>query len=327
MKKLFTRLLKISPLLSLIPVSTSCGSSQIVFANYESYMSDDVMTSLHNKHNVSFLPYETNEDIENKFKHYYDAAIPSTYEVIQLYKKGWLDQYDWSKFQIKKTDGTYVQNGTDALNSGIFSDSVTTLIKALDKEYFPNPQKGEPKTLLDIGIPYFLQSFSFAYKGDSISALDNANSWSDIFNTISSYNNPDPRFTPSNERKIAVVDDSRSVFGICNSMSYDSVNPNEQTQSIDDFKKIYQNFSTKFKKGYTYFNTDSGQVISTLCKRYPEGASSAIAYNGDLLYAAQGGGLYNPADDGQFHFCELDNTLIALDMVVINKKNANNQKN
>jgi spermidine/putrescine-binding protein len=72
---------------------TSCSvNSKIVFANYESYLSDDVIDKYQNDY--SFLYYTTNEDIEVKFKRSYDAAVPSTYEMLRLMKKGLLAQID-----------------------------------------------------------------------------------------------------------------------------------------------------------------------------------------------------------------------------------------
>ncbi|MDE6476909.1 MAG: hypothetical protein K2L48_01760 [Mycoplasmoidaceae bacterium] len=114
------------------------------------------------------------------------------------------------------------------------------------------------------------------------------------------------------------------MFGLANSINSEEVNPNPSVKSVRDFANIYNDFSSNFAKKYTYFNTDSGQIISTLAKPYPAGASCAIAYNGDLLYAAQGAGLYEASSSTDFHFCKLDKTLIALDMVVINKKTQNN---
>lgn len=325
MKKTVLNFIKISSILSIVPIVSSCSSDKIVFANYESYMSEDVMRDLQSKNNIVFLPYETNEEIENKFSGYYDVAVPSTYEVIKLHKKGLLEKIDWSLFNIV-ANGNKITNGIEALNSKIFSEAIVELVKGLDKEYQASGAIDSNESILDYGIPYFLQSFSFAYKGEKISKLSEAKDWSTILKIINSNNpNIDPRFTPHKERKIAIVDDARSMFGLSNTINYEGVNPDSSIKSIHDFSNIYRDFSSNFNKDYTYFNTDSGQIISTLAKPYPYGASCAIAYNGDLLYAAQGGGLYDPADPNYFHYCKLDKTLIALDMVVINKKSKNNQ--
>lgn len=277
------------------------------------------MRDLQSKNNIAFLPYETNEEIENKFSGYYDVAVPSTYEVMKLKKQNELEKIDWSLFEIT-SEGKKITNGQQALESKIFSKTVKKLISGLDDKYKQDGSLNENESILDYGIPYFLQSFAFAYKGDKIPELSSAKNWQDVLSIISSYNKDlDPRFTPYKERKIAIVDDARSMFGLSNTISNEGVNPDASVKTIKDFSKIYNDFSSNFAKKYTYFNTDSGQIISTLAKPYPEGASCAIAYNGDLLYAAQGGGLYNPADPNTFHFCKLNKTLIALDMVVINK--------
>ncbi len=326
MKKIFLNLLKIIPVLSLIPITaTSCGTEGIVFANSESYMSNEVMQNLQKKYpNISYLHYETNEEIENKFSKYYDFAIPTTYELLNLKNNDQLAKIDWTKFNIKKENGLVIQNGVDAISSGIFSDTINTLINKLDDKYRVEGYYRNDESILDYGIPYFLQSFSFAYKGEVIPELDAARDWETTFQLINSYHPIDERFTPKNERRIAVVSDARSVFGICNSITNHGVNPPNDATTIEDYTDIYSNFSKNFKKSYTYFNSDSGQIISTLSKHYPFGASSAIAYNGDLLYAAQGGGTEGVADPNEFHFCKFDKTLIALDMVVLNKKDESN---
>jgi hypothetical protein len=36
---------------------------------------------------INFLYYQNNEEVESKYRSYYDIAIPSTYEVITLLKK------------------------------------------------------------------------------------------------------------------------------------------------------------------------------------------------------------------------------------------------
>jgi len=79
---LFASSLPICPLISL----TSCANNNmIVLANFESYMNSDLIDKYGGK--VNFLYYQTNEEIESKFKGYYDLAIPSTYEVITLLEK------------------------------------------------------------------------------------------------------------------------------------------------------------------------------------------------------------------------------------------------
>jgi spermidine/putrescine transport system substrate-binding protein len=97
------RLLPIFILLSgttvIVPLTlTSCSRGGINIANFESYMSKDVIHDLKRdyeiKNSLNFLYYATNEDIETKFKKYYDIAIPSTYEVISLFEKDQLEPID-----------------------------------------------------------------------------------------------------------------------------------------------------------------------------------------------------------------------------------------
>ena len=79
-------------------VLTSCSRSGITVANFESYMSTDVIHNLKHDHDIknslNFSYYATNEDIETKFKRYYDIAIPSSYEVITLLMKNQLEKID-----------------------------------------------------------------------------------------------------------------------------------------------------------------------------------------------------------------------------------------
>jgi spermidine/putrescine-binding protein len=69
---------------------SSCGNQGIVFANFESYMSPQLMKELHRQHQINFVNYSTNEDILAKFANSYDIAVPSTYSILELIKKGLL---------------------------------------------------------------------------------------------------------------------------------------------------------------------------------------------------------------------------------------------
>jgi spermidine/putrescine-binding protein len=89
----------LSPSLIVLPIvvnATSCsGSAGIVFGNFESYMSPSLIEVLQKEvSNSNFLSYSTNEDIQIKFKKYYDIAIPSTYTVLELIKDKELAKFD-----------------------------------------------------------------------------------------------------------------------------------------------------------------------------------------------------------------------------------------
>jgi spermidine/putrescine-binding protein len=66
----------------------SCSTSGIVFANYESYMSPELIGKNRtiDGQQVRYVSYSTNEDIQAKFKRSYDVAVPSTYTVLELIK-------------------------------------------------------------------------------------------------------------------------------------------------------------------------------------------------------------------------------------------------
>jgi spermidine/putrescine-binding protein len=75
-------------------VLSSCSSNGVVLANFESYMSSDLMAELHHDYSIKFVNYSTNEDILAKFTNSYDIAVPSTYAVLELIKQGLCGQLD-----------------------------------------------------------------------------------------------------------------------------------------------------------------------------------------------------------------------------------------
>jgi spermidine/putrescine-binding protein len=74
---------------------SSCSNTGIVLANFESYMSSDLMDELRNEQPIRFVNYATNEDILAKFANSYDIAVPSTYSVLELIKQGLVGKIDW----------------------------------------------------------------------------------------------------------------------------------------------------------------------------------------------------------------------------------------
>ena len=72
--------------------ATSCSrtSNKVVVANWESYMSNSLINRIIHENNVQYLNFATNEEIETKFKNYYDIAVPSLYEMFTLIQKGWI---------------------------------------------------------------------------------------------------------------------------------------------------------------------------------------------------------------------------------------------
>jgi spermidine/putrescine transport system substrate-binding protein len=80
-KNILSPLLILStPICLVLSLTTCVGGGMIVLANFESYMHSDLIDKFDEQ--VNFLYYQTNEEIESKYKRYYDLVIPSTYEVI-----------------------------------------------------------------------------------------------------------------------------------------------------------------------------------------------------------------------------------------------------
>lgn len=83
----------------LIPVFSlnSCSANnKIVFANYESYFSTDLIKKYQD--DVNFLYFQSDSDIRAKFRQSYDIAVPSNAEALRYLKEGWLSQIDWKAF-------------------------------------------------------------------------------------------------------------------------------------------------------------------------------------------------------------------------------------
>ena len=331
MKKIIlSSLLPVSSLMCIAPALTSCSANnKIVLANFESYMSTDLI----NKYgkNVDFLYYQTNEEVESKYQKYYDLAIPSTYEVITLLKNKWVGKINWSRFDLHDADNHLITNGTQALS--LFTDNIRNIIAQSTDKYSDIFAPGE--NLLDYCIPYFLQSFTFAYKGKEITELTNATNWDKYTNVIGDKTNPDlpDVFKPMRTNHIACVDDGRTFYSLCNLIKNQKLNPNNpkewkinpdsETKSISEFKNEYQYLTNKFSENHFYFNTDS-QVILQSLSTPKDGNLSAFAYNGDILYAAMGAELYDPYYPDNFHIENFDAKPLSLDALVINNKNDKN---
>jgi spermidine/putrescine-binding protein len=117
-------------------LSSCSNNSGIIFANFESYMCPDVMDRVKTNTNtpVQFVWCSTNEEIHSKFSHYYDVAIPSSYEVIPLMQSGELLPIDYSKFPSIQKLGTLPTpcHGSDMLSSGLLSNTVKAAIQTID---------------------------------------------------------------------------------------------------------------------------------------------------------------------------------------------------
>lgn len=296
---------------SIVLLSSCSNNNQIIWANFESYMSPYVMDEAQANHNVKFQVYSNNEDILNKFENYYDLATPSTYTVIELYERDLLAEIDWNKL----TNGIY-KTADEALN--LFSDSVQKAVTSYDID-----GDGKNDNLLKYGIPYFLQDYVFAYKGSAISSCNNATSWKEECQAISN----EERFQNDGRPKLTMVDDGRNLYSLSRLIETDNktINPPiDHTPTYEEIIQTYESFTQYFSKDTFWLNSDSGQVLLSLSD--PNGSNGGIMFNGDAMYAALGADTYDPYNNENFHVVK-PNTFIALDMVVFNKKSVNGNSN
>ena len=215
-------------------------------------MSNSLINRITHENNVQYLNFATNEEIETKFKDYYDVAVHSSYEMFALIQKGWIEKIDWKKFNLYQINddnqktSNLITNGHEALC--LFSNNVQQIIEQQTAAYKQVCHFKDDENILDYGIPYFLQNFIFAYKGDEINEITNANNWSDFLKIVSPKLNPniDERFKPTAKSHIAMVDDARTIYDLANLIKNQElypndhskwdVNPSESSRTIKDYK-------------------------------------------------------------------------------------------
>ncbi len=274
-------------------------SNNIYFANYESYMNDDLIESLETENNVKYKTYGTSEQLEASFAENYDVAIPTTYSAVKMIKKNQLKPLDWSLFKIPG-----VSNATDALS--LFIQPVQDILQSYD---FTGD--GVNDNLLEYGVPYFAQEIVFGYKKDCSLKLDLPQSptttWNQILSKLQT-------FTDIRNGSIVTLNDPRTMYGVANLYhEQDNINPGTDV-SIKDFHAKYD-FLADYKD-WMIFRSDSGEIINNLADK--NGNDYSIMYNGDLIYAIQGGD-NNYQNGADIEYIKPDQTVIALDMMVVNK--------
>ncbi|KFB07769.1 type 2 periplasmic-binding domain-containing protein [Malacoplasma iowae] len=306
---------------------TSCSDNGFYLANFESYMAPKLMTSLKSEYdNLNFRYYGTNEDLERSFVRNYDVAVPSSYLMAKFASSGKLVKLDWSKFNIKDSTGKIISNADEALK--LFDPTAQTILTSIYDINGDGKIDKKDDNLLNYGVPYFLQDFIVGYKGEKLQkfAKNNENRWTDVINYFGKNSGRSKTY-----KKIAMIDDYRTVYSIPRLIETESsgspnVNPNagpkgEDVVTINNFVNTYGILSSNFTESNTFLlNSDSNFILNDFAD--PKGASVGIMYNGDLLYAIQGGDNGSEEqlfDENNVHFIRPKNTLIALDMLVINK--------
>lgn len=335
----------------LVGFLTSCfynGQNRFYFANFESYISMVLVNQLKTKYsNFNLRTFPNNENLEANF-HNYDSAIATTNLVAKLINDDKLAKIDWSSFNLNKLDekGRWIKKNGKIVKITNANDALSLFTKQtqeiLQQEIIKKNQK-QKINLLEYGIPYFLQDVAFAYKKNIHTKLNEQNNnWVDWKKFVDKI----PPLANQNQlNHIAVIDDSSTLYSLArlvqtsNTTTPTVMVEQQENQTVNSFKETYQKFFGAFKrKNQFLFNSDSTVITNDFAN--PNGSQGAIFYNGDLLYALQGGDDFgfdkeasdnfknwflNYATDTNFHlyFQKPQQNLLALDMYVINK---NSQK-
>ena len=318
---------------------TSCGSSDAIqLANFESYMDDDLMDYLTEKYDVQYQWYTVAEMIETKFEKVYDIAIPCGYEVVALYKRGWLEKINWGKFGLKNPITAELIDTTDEVMN-LIAEPVRIAISEMN-ESFRTYLEDNSFNILDYAVPYFAQSFMFAYKGNKLdfykygtNEITDKPTWTDIFYTISPANeNLDPRFNQSVTGRTGMLDDAKSLYDISRiiettingSDPFAATNKMPKDSTVDDLINTFNYLSDNFKKkkgSWFALNTDSG-IISRNLADHKYGYEAALTWSGDALYSALGAEEFEPYTGEQIRIQRPYGTsLDEIDFVVMNNKN------
>ncbi|MDE5767569.1 MAG: hypothetical protein K2H56_03395 [Malacoplasma sp.] len=295
---------------------TSCSANEgFYFANFESYISQDLLDELESGKLIGFngtqiddfnyRTFTTNEDLERNFVTNYNMAVPSTYLTVKLANEGQLLPIDWKKFNLYKLDengmrtNEKIEKASDALT--LFTPQVRSILLtysleeayAKDKNFNIDPCGG----LLNYCVPYFLQNFGFAYKtsdGKSWDEFNSEYSWKTIVDSIKKHDNY--------VKKVSAVDDSRTLYSIGRLVETNDQNINpgplqpqlsttyETVDTEINYSKTYQNLITGMPRNKYYLNSDSNNVLNSFAAL--NGSEAIFSYNGDILFGIQGGDNY-----------------------------------
>lgn len=322
-------------------LSCTQKNNQIQIGNFESYMASELINDIEKKYGAKFTYYSNNETIETKFKKYYDIAIPSSYEIVNLWSQKLIQKIDWSKFNVKNDNGDKIENANQAI--GLFNQEeinyLNEQIKLLSIKMIAakKTSQNEPITnILDWCVPYFFQNFTFAYKGEEIEfyransgQVINKNNltWDDIFYTVSPLNpHCEKRFKPTKKMHLGMVDDARTIYEIAKTL-----NNNKKTQNsvtLYEANNIFSSLTKYFSnKSWINLQSDSG-IISRNLSIDNGGYIGAFAWSGDIFYAAtQHAEEQNIGfDHNNFHVIKPKNSLISFDGLVINEKSSGEKK-
>ncbi len=295
---------------SLIAVSLTSSVGNFVLGNYTSYMSPDVMDVLRKQYGLSFDYYESSDAIAyNLRKNNMDIVVSTSYETISLIKDDLLHKINWSNFNLNIT------NSNDALN--YFTPVVQKILTNYD---FDND--GNNDNLLDYAVPYFLQDLIFIYRGDKLSIANNA-SWLEILELIKTEKRFNPVTSNSKLPLLGMIDDSRTVYSLAKIISNsENINPIDNV-SIEELTSSYINLASYFKDfgEKSILFADSNTLLNKIA--YNE-LNGGIFYNGDGIFSSLGGDDQIEINNQTFHVVKPTDTLVALDLMTINKNISKN---
>ncbi len=319
-----------------LPFSLSnISHDNIVFGNFQSYMSPTVMKEMDNKYDINWQYYSSNAEIPTYIQNKtLDVAIASNNMIAQLIIEDSIQEIDWSMFDLYTPSGTKVVNYSDL--EQIVTPTVWNLCETIG-----NLVCGV--NLLKYTIPYFCQNIIFAYNGSKINdqKINDNSSFKNIFEYISN----NDRFI-NTKSSVMMVEDARTVFGVANIINDQNINPVESiitinnkksniSMGINKMQKIYQNISNYYinvNKNTLTFNSDSNIILNKLANNEINGA---FFYNGDAIYSLLGGDLIDISslNDQEItnwtnnkHVIIPNKNFIAMDGIVINKLSSNSKK-
>lgn len=295
---------------TLLVVSLTTNKRDFILANYQSYMSKDVEEKLNKKYGINFDYFENIEGAK-KFltSNTADIVCTTPYEAKKWAHEGLIEKIDLTKLGID--DQTYISG-----------------VKEILDHYKINNE-----TLFNYGVPYFAQELVFCYRGEEIKELSGSVTWKDILNIISS----NDRFKPKNNKpNIMMLDDKRTIYSIPRSIQSNqkTINPDNRSSisTLSDTYSIMSNYLLKLGKNSIKLNSDANAVLNSLAEGSVNGG---IMFSGDAIYASYGGDTIshngNEEDVNKIindtHIVKATDSLMTVDILVINKKTSNSIKN
>lgn len=298
----------------LLIYSNISNTKNFVLGNYQSYMSSTVMNTLNHEYGLEYDYFETSEDVKKLLKkNTIDISTTTSYDLIDLVQEDLVSKVDWKRFNLN-IGGNQILNADDALQ--LFTKPTQDILKS----YSINNTK---INLLDYGIPYFIQDLVFVYRGQEINQLNGVVNWKDVLDVISN----EERFKPTKYPQIISIDDPRTIYSIPRSIqtSPSNINPNKNT-TIDELQSTYQLLSdclNKLGSNTINLNSDSNTVLNIVASGQMNGG---FMFNGDAIYASNGGDDNVTIAQDDFHVVKPNDTVVALDLMVMNKRMSDEDK-